>query len=66
MFLLTMKELPATLILSPIGFESLATAVWSAANEALFAQAALTSLVLVLAASLPLAVLLAQQRRGGH
>src|SRR5690606_16948092 len=27
-FLLTMKELPATLILSPAGFETLATAVW--------------------------------------
>ena len=37
-FLLTMKELPATLILRPIGFPTLATSIWSAASEAFFAQ----------------------------
>ena len=39
-FLVTMKELPATLILGPLGFKTLATAVWSASSEAFFAQAA--------------------------
>ena len=47
-FLTTMKELPATLILSPIGFEPLAAQVWSASSEAFFARAALPALLLVL------------------
>ena len=60
-FLLTMKELPATLILSPIGFATLATSIWAAASEALFAQAALSSLVLIAVTAVPLVWLL---RRG--
>ena len=63
-FLLTMKELPATLILGPIGFKTLATVTWSAASEAFFAQAALPALVLVLAAGLPLLVLRFRMGRG--
>jgi iron(III) transport system permease protein len=43
----TMKELPATLLLAPTGFETLAVKVWSASESALFAQASLASLVLV-------------------
>ena len=56
-FLLTMKELPATLILGPIGFKTLATATWSAASEAFFARAALTALVIVFASGVPLLLL---------
>ena len=56
-FLVTMKELPATLILGPIGFKTLATSVWSAAESALFAQAAAPALLLVLVSSVPMAVL---------
>ena len=63
-FLLTMKELPATLILSPIGFGTLATSVWSSASEAFFAQAAASSLFLVLAASVPMAILVLRPQRG--
>ena len=37
-FLMTMKELPASLILRPIGTRTLATSIWSAASEAYFAQ----------------------------
>lgn len=62
-FLLSMKELPATLILSPIGFKTLASAVWSAAEEAFFARAAAPALLLVVAASLPLAYLSFRQER---
>ena len=29
----TMKELPATLLLAPTGFDTLATRIWSAAEE---------------------------------
>jgi iron(III) transport system permease protein len=62
-FLLTMKELPATLILSPIGFKTLSTSIWSSASEAFFAQAAASSLILILAASVPMAFLVLWQRR---
>ena len=43
----TMKELPATLLLSPPGFETLATRVWSTAEVALYEDAAIYALVLV-------------------
>lgn len=56
-FLLTMKELPATLILSPLGFKTLSTAVWSASSEAFFARAAAPALLLILVSSVPLAIL---------
>lgn len=57
-FLLTMKELPVTLILSPPGFTTLATSIWSAASEAFFARAAVASLLLILATAFPLIWLL--------
>ncbi len=56
-FLTTMKELPATLILSPMGFNTLATAVWSNISEAFFTQAAAPALMILLLSSLPLAIL---------
>ncbi len=43
----TMKELPATLLLSPPGFETLATRIWSTAEVALYEDAAIYALVLV-------------------
>ena len=46
-FLTTMKELPATLLLRPTGFETLATRVWSAASEGIYSQAAVPALLLV-------------------
>ncbi|MCP4204476.1 MAG: iron ABC transporter permease [bacterium] len=52
-FLTTMKELPATLILRPTGFETLATRVWTAASEGIYSQAALPALVLVGASAIP-------------
>ena len=62
-FLLVMKELPATLILSPIGFTTLATSIWSAASEAFFARAALPALLLIGASALPLTFLMLRERR---
>ena len=53
-FLTVMKELPVTLLLSPIGFETLATHVWSATSEAFFARAALPALILVGLSALPI------------
>ncbi len=44
----TLKELPATLLLAPIGFETLATRIWNAAEDGFFAEVGITSLVLIL------------------
>ncbi|MCG0239843.1 MAG: iron ABC transporter permease [Firmicutes bacterium] len=60
-FLTAMKELPATLLLSPIGFKTLATQVWSATAEAFFARAAAPMLVLILASGLSLALVLERE-----
>ena len=62
-FLLVMKELPATLILSPIGFNTLATSIWSNASEAFFARAAFPALLLIAASAIPLAFLMLRERR---
>jgi iron(III) transport system permease protein len=43
----TMKELPATLLLAPPGFETLATRIWSANESNYFAQVGLAGLLLV-------------------
>jgi iron(III) transport system permease protein len=51
-FLVAIKELPATLILAPIGFETLAVEIWSATSVGFFERGAIPSLVL-LAVSLP-------------
>ena len=61
-FLITMKELPATLILSPIEFTTLATSVWNATEEAFFARAAAPALLLILISSLPMAFLILRER----
>ncbi len=63
MFLLVMKELPATLILNPIGFNTLATSIWSNASEAFFARAALPALLLIAVSAVPLAFLMLRERR---
>jgi iron(III) transport system permease protein len=50
-FLSIMKELPATLLLRPIGFETLATEVWTATGVSSYSEAAPPALLLMLAAS---------------
>jgi iron(III) transport system permease protein len=52
-FLTAMKELPATLMLRPTGFETLATQIWSSASINRFNEAAPYALILVLIAALP-------------
>jgi iron(III) transport system permease protein len=56
-FLTAMKELPATLLLRPTGFETLATQVWTSASVGLFSQAAVPGLVLVVVSAVPLYIL---------
>jgi iron(III) transport system permease protein len=46
-FLSAMKELPATLILRPIGFETLATSIWRETSVAAYSQAAPAALLLI-------------------
>jgi iron(III) transport system permease protein len=60
-FLSAMKELPATLLLRPIGFDTLATEIWSATAAADYAQAAPPALLLV-ALSAPLVYFLVARR----
>jgi iron(III) transport system permease protein len=60
-----MKELPATLLLAPTGFRTLATEVWDAASAASFANAAAPALLLVLLSCAPLAMLVLRERRPG-
>jgi iron(III) transport system permease protein len=48
-----MKELPATLMLKPTGFETLSTSLWTATSISQFAEAAPFALALVLIASVP-------------
>jgi iron(III) transport system permease protein len=61
-FLTTMKELPATLLLSPTGFETLATRIWSATSDAFFARAAAPALILILISAVPMYLLLIRER----
>lgn len=43
----TMKELPATLLLAPTGFTTLATRIWGAAEDGFLAEVGITSLALI-------------------
>jgi iron(III) transport system permease protein len=61
-FLTTMKELPATLLLSPTGFETLATRIWSATTSAFFARASAPALLLILLSAVPMYVILIRER----
>lgn len=60
-FLTTMKELPATLLLAPIGFQTLSTRIWSATAEGQFALGALPAFLLVGLSSLSVAWTLKQE-----
>lgn len=55
-FLTVMKELPTTLLLSPMGYNTLAVQVWTHITEAFFARAAAPTLLLILLSSVPLAI----------
>jgi iron(III) transport system permease protein len=67
-FVEVMKELPATLLLRPLGGDTLAIAVWQATTESLFRTAALPALMIVLVGLLPVALMirLSGRRRAGE
>jgi iron(III) transport system permease protein len=56
-FLTVVKELPATLLLAPTGYDTLATRVWSATTEAFFGRASGPVLALLLVGAVPLGLL---------
>jgi iron(III) transport system permease protein len=64
-FVEVMKELPATLLLRPLGGDTLAIAVWQATTESLFKTAALPALLIVLVGLLPVALMIRLSGRGG-
>ncbi len=57
-FLTSLKELPATLLLRPAGFNTLAVRVWMASADGIYTQAAPAALMLVACAAIPLVFLL--------
>ena len=63
-FLTTMKELPATLLLAPTGYSTLATQVWSATSEAFFGRAAAPAAALILLSALPMTLLVLRESDG--
>jgi len=60
-FLTTMKELPATLLLRPPGFSTLVTGIWRAQASAEFGQAAMPALVLLVVSGVSMLVLLTME-----
>lgn len=63
-FLTCMKELPATLLLAPTGYQTLATQVWGATSEAFFSRAAAPALALVVLSAIPMLLLAKGEERG--
>jgi iron(III) transport system permease protein len=57
-FLSTIKELPATLLLGPTGYTTLATQIWSATAEAFFTRAAAPALILLAVSALSIMLIL--------
>jgi iron(III) transport system permease protein len=62
-FLTTMKELPATLLLRPTGFETLVSYIWQVQGAAYYGLAAVPALTLIVVSACSMAVILAQERR---
>ncbi|HEX8207847.1 MAG TPA: iron ABC transporter permease, partial [Solirubrobacteraceae bacterium] len=56
-FLTAVKELPATLLLAPIGWDTLATEIWRLTSSGFFERGAVPSLVLLAVSAVPLALL---------
>jgi iron(III) transport system permease protein len=61
-FLTAIKELPATLLLSPIGFDTLATEIWKATENVTFSDAAAGSLVMLVVSMGSTLLVLSQER----
>jgi len=64
-FLTTMKELPATLLLRPFGFNTIVTYIWDVQEGGYYGRAAVPALVLVCISGLSMLVILARERYDG-
>jgi iron(III) transport system permease protein len=60
-FLTAIKELPATMLLAPIGFRTLATQIWQATENVDFADAAAASLAMLLVSMSSTLLVLSQE-----
>ena len=60
-FLTTMKELPMTLMVAPIGMDTLVIKVWQAHNAFAYRYAAIPALLLILISGMTMVVLLRQE-----
>ncbi|MGH7771036.1 MAG: ABC transporter permease [Candidatus Binatia bacterium] len=65
-FVDVMKEMPATLLLRPFGYDTLAVRVWQFTSESLWDAAALPALTIVAAGILPVLVLVKGHTRLGQ
>ena len=61
-FLTTMKELPATLLLRPPEFKTLVTYIWTVQQSGYYGQAAFPAFVLLFVSALSMLVILATER----
>jgi iron(III) transport system permease protein len=62
----TMKELPATLLLRPVNFETLATWLYAEAARGTYEEGAVAALAIVLAGLLPVILLARAQLKTNH
>jgi iron(III) transport system permease protein len=56
-FVETMKEMPATLLLRPLGLNTLAIEIWERTSEAMWQEASVPALTLVAIGLLPVVAL---------
>ncbi len=65
-FLTTMKELPATLVLAPLDFEgTIVTYIWEVQEAGYYDQAAVPALILVAVSGLSMLLIISQERYHG-
>jgi len=64
-FLTTMKELPATLLLRPFGFETFVTYIWKVQEAGYYGEAAVPALILVAVSGGSMLVILGKERYNG-
>jgi iron(III) transport system permease protein len=62
-FLTAMKELPATLLLGPTGFRTMATHIWDTTAEAFFARASVPALLLIVVSAVAVWLILSQEHK---
>ncbi len=65
-FVDTMKELPATLIVRPFDFDTLAVRVYNLASDERLAQSSTAALLIVAVGLIPVVILTRAMRRTGH